>query len=148
MIKIVMAIQAGKAMQTSPYVFGQKDLNNITELYSRDSIPLTTRVDDVVTTVAIVDHTYTFVVAVPIIKTTNDYTFNEIKTLPVFQQGEGFRLVTQHKYIGINAATNEFILVSATEYNQCIQYPICAVSGPSQVVNDEAPCELRSLYAK
>jgi len=91
MVKIVMAIQAAKVLQTSPYVFGKRDLANITAQFRYDNIPLTTSVDDVITTVMIIEKTYTFIVMVPIIKTTNDFQFNEVKVLPVFNNGEGFQ---------------------------------------------------------
>jgi len=123
-LKIVVAMQAAKNLQTSPYVFGRKDLTNITAMFRLENIPLSTNIEDVITSMIIVEQAFTFIIAVPIVKSSNNFHFYEVLTLPVFKDGEGYRVYTPNQYIAINAAGNEYTIVSPTEYTNCVPIPL------------------------
>jgi len=148
LLKIVVAIQAAKNYQTSPYIFGQVDLFNITTLLRSENIPVTASINDVVTSLVIVDRAVTFIIAVPIINKINQFHFYHVLTLPVFKNEEGYRVLARNKYLAINAAEENYILISQDEYETCIQYPFCTVTNPIQQLDSKAVCEIKSLKAR
>lgn len=147
-IKMATAVQAAKNMQTSPFVFGQEDLRNLTTRFRMNHIPLTANIDEVLTSVVLVDNRYTFIFSVPIINTINNFHIYEVKALPLFKEGKGYDVLFEHKYIAVNTATREYFTTSETEYNYCTRYPLCTVSEPFRIISDDSPCEVRSLRHK
>jgi len=144
-IKMVQALQTSALLQTSPYVFGRKDLTELTKQFRINNIPLTNNIEEVMTQVVLVEKVYTFLLSIPIINTVNNFNLYEVKALPVFKNGEGFRVMFENKYIAINAMNMEYFTTSETEFNYCTQYPFCTVSKPFRKIIHDSPCEVRSL---
>ena len=148
LIKMVAAIQSGKALQTSPYVFGESDLHNLTAKFRFNNVPLTANINDIITTVQLVENSYTFIISVPIVNMVNHFHLYEVKALPVFREGNGYRVDYKYEYLAINSATLEYVALSETEYRVCSQYPLCTVHTPFRKIDHKAPCEIRSLKYK
>jgi len=145
MLKMAQAMQAAKQFQTSPYVFGIQDLKDLTIQYRSQNIPLTSRISDVVTALAIVDQIHTFIFAAPIQKPEHDLYFYELRQMPVYHDNKQYRLTLDNKFFAINFVTNEFVIVSASEYRQCTTIGVCTIAGAFAQINQEAPCEILTL---
>jgi len=145
LIKMASAIQAGKQYYTSSYIFGQEDLMNMTTYYRLNNIPLTTSLADVITSVALIENTYTFIIAVPIINKQNAFDLYEVRSLPLFRDQKGYKVQITNNFIAVNTATNEYTTLTKTEYEACTAYSVCPVSGPFLKINTNAPCEVRTL---
>ena len=145
LLKLVSAIQAGKQHLTSPYVFGSNDLHNISDYFRVNKVQMTNNIDDIITSVILVDNSYTFIIAVPLTDTNNHFFFYEVSVLPMFRDGQGYRVQTRNKYIAINAPNLQFFIASDTEYQVCTTYSMCSVAGPFEKLSASSPCEVRSL---
>lgn len=147
-IKMVAAVTAGKQQRTSPYIFGTGDMQNITTMFRQQTVPLSNNVDDIITSVILVNNVYTFIIAIPILEDINAFYFYEIATLPIFKDGQGFDITIHNKFIAVNTQKLEFMIVTNTEYQMCTQHTMCAVAAPFERITIQAPCEIRSLQTK
>ena len=144
-IKMAASIQSAQLMQTSPFVFGKRDLLNLTKQFRMQNIPLTAHLEEVLAQVILVDNKYTFIFSVPIINALNNFHLYEVKALPVFKDGEGYSITINNKYIAINSATMEYFTASESEFDYCQKYPLCTVTEPFRKVTTDSPCEVKSL---
>ena len=143
LLKIASAIEAASQHNTSPYIFGQADLDNVTTQFRLENTPLTTELQRIVTSVVVVDGIYTFIISIPESNEKNDFHFYKIHDLPLFQHGKGFKLDFNHKFIAVNGATNEYIMVTEKEYDECTSRPICTLRTPlRRILPKSAPCEI------
>ena len=145
LLKMSTAISAATQHHTSPYVFGQADLNNLSLSYRAKAVHLTSNLDDVFTSLALVDGVYTFIFSAPIINERNHFWFYELRDLPVYNKGTQYKIKIQNKYFAINSAQDEYILVSETEYRTCMTYLVCPVAAPFVKITSKAPCEINTL---
>lgn len=145
LLKMSNAVASATQHNTSPYVFGQADLNNVTLLFRSKNIPLTANLNEIYTSLVLVDNVYTFVFSAPIINLKNDFHFYEIRDLPIYNKNIQYKLRIQHRYFAINSATNEYILVTETEYRTCLTLLVCNVAAPFMKINTHAPCEILTL---
>lgn len=143
LLKIASAIEAASQHNTSPYIFGQEDLENVTTRFRLDNVPLTSELQRVITSVVVVDGIYTFIISIPEHNERNEFHFYKIHDLPLFQQGKGFKLEYNHKFIAVNGATNEYIMVTEKEYDECTSRPVCTLRTPfRRILPKSAPCEI------
>lgn len=144
-IKMTASVQAAKNQMTSPYVFGNQDIAELSAQFRLHAVPLTNEIDDVISSVMLIENTYTFIIAVPVIKTEESFYFYEVSALPVFREQKGFRVHFKNNFIAVNAARQEYALVSATEYAACTSYSMCTLTQAMERLDSKAPCEVRSL---
>jgi len=143
--KMTTAIQASKQQFPSPYIFGNNDLHNLTSAFRLQGVQLSDNIDDVITSVILVENTYTFIIAVPLLMDTNDFYFYEVITLPIFKDNIGYEVSYTNKYFAVNAVKMEYFTVSAVEYDTCTQYSMCTIAAPFRKMTATTPCEIRSL---
>jgi hypothetical protein len=143
LLKIASAIEAATHHNTSPYIFGQTDLDNVTTRFRLENTPLTTELQRIITSVVVVDGIYTFIISIPESNEKNEFHFYRIHDLPLFQHGKGFKLDYNHKFIGVNGATNEYLTVTEKEYDECTSRPVCTLRTPfRRIIPKSAPCEI------
>ena len=145
LLKMSNAVLAATQHDTSPYAFGQADLNNVTSIFRNKNIPLTSNIHDVITSLALVDNIYTFIFSVPIINLKNNFHFYELRDLPIHNMGKHYKIDIQNRYFAINSASNEYILVTETEYRLCTTLHVCNVAAPFMKINAHSPCEILTL---
>jgi len=145
LMKMVSAIHACKQQFTSPYVFGAKDLGELTNTFRLEGVQLTTDIDDVITSVILIENTYTFIIAVPLTMDTNDFFLYEVLSFPIFKDGKGFSINVKNKLLAINAAKIEYAVLTELEYDACTSYAMCTIASPFIRMTSHSPCEVRSL---
>jgi hypothetical protein len=143
LLKIASAIESATAHNTSPFIFGQTDLENVTSRFRLDNTPLTTELQRIITSVVVVDGIYTFIISIPEENEKNEFHFYKIHDLPIFMHGKGFKLEYNSKFIGINGATNEYITVGEKEFDDCTTRPVCTLRSPfRRIIPKSTPCEI------
>ena len=145
LMKMNLAVQAAKHSLPSPYVLTSQELRNLTAAHKLEKIMLTNNIDDVSMAVIIIDGTYKFVMAVPLVNEKNAFNLYEVKQLPIFANHKTYKYQTLTNYIGINYETDEYILLTATEYARCTSRPTCSFSGSLNKFSKLAPCEVSSF---
>jgi len=142
LLKMSHAIAAAIQHNTSPYAFGQADLHNVTMEFRARNIPLTDNINDVFTTLALVDNMYTFIFSAPILNPKNNFLFFEIRDLPIYKAGKQYRLNTQYKYFALNLVANEYAIVTESEYHTCLSLMVCNIAAPFMKITLNSPCEI------
>ena len=142
LLKMQTAINAATQAIPSPYVFSNKDLQNITHTFRMNDIMLTTNLNEISASVLTVDDQITFMFNVPVNDDRNKFHFYEVRQLPVFVDGKSYKIDIKHKHIGINDFTNEYILLSQSEFQRCLILPICILPTPFIRITDRSPCEI------
>ena len=138
-------MQAEKQHLTSPYVFGSHDLLNISDYFRVNKVQMTNNIDDIITSVILVENSYTFIIAVPLTDRNNHFFFYEVSALPMFRNGQGYCVQARNKYIDINSQNFQYFVASDTEYQVCTTYSMCSVAGPFEKLSASSPCEVRLL---
>jgi len=145
LLKLQTAVNAATNQLSSPYIFGSVELQQLAMKFAKaQNVHITTEINDIVTQVAMVDGTLTFMYAVPIKSSENRFQFYELYPLPLFKDGKRYDIVTSNQFMAINPNRNEYAEVSSIEFQKCTQTPLCILTRP--VVNiDLGPCEVRTL---
>jgi len=142
--KLIMAVNAATNGVTSPYVFGQADLNKLAAAYRLNNIPLKNDIDAIMPAVAISNSTWIFLFKVPVELRANEFRFYNIYTLPIFRNDLKFRTAVNTKYIAINMYNNEYFIPDADEYHACTTKKYCLVSAPFRKITDNSPCAINA----
>ena len=142
LLKMQSAINAATQSIPSPYVFSNKDLQNITHTFRMNDILLTTNLNEISASVLIVEDQLTFMFNVPVNDHRNKFNFYEVRQLPVFMNNKSYKIDIANKFIGINVFTNEYILLSQTEFQRCLILPICTLPSPFIRITEQSPCEV------
>jgi len=142
MLKIHASIVSARQFKPSPYVFGQKDLRDLTADRRFFRIKMTTNLDEVATAVVFVESKLTFLIAVPIKEDKTQYHTVKINQLPIFNQGKTYKVSVSNNFYAINTNTNEYIPLTDADYNSCTHRPMCASSAPVFQINSQSPCEI------
>jgi len=146
--KIISAIEAALQGIPSAYVFGQKDLNNVTSAFRYTGIALQNDLKKVTADVIVVNRTYHFFFQVPIDVPDNYVQMYEIKSLPAFNGGQKYMPKSTHKYVGISTLNNEYVLPTDNEFYKCINTQTCSISTPFIKITDNLPCEIQTIKSK
>jgi len=142
LLKMQSAINSATQAMPSPYVFSNKDLQNITQTFRMNEIMLTTNLNEISASILLVDNQLTFMFNVPIKDERNKFRFYEIRQLPFFLNGISYKVDHENTFIGINDYTNEYILMSQTEFQRCLILPICILPTPFIQITERSPCEI------
>ena len=145
LLKMSQSIASANSHQTSPYVLGKADLKKLTETFRGNNVPLTDNINDVITSLAIIDNMFTFIFAAPILTQKNDLYLYEIRDLPVYKNNKQFKSKINHRYIAISIKDDTYVTLTEAEYFNCIQYFICTTAAPFTMINKDSPCEVLSL---
>jgi len=145
LLKMQTAINAATQSLPSPYVFSSKDLQNITQAFRMNDIMLTTNLNEISASVMVAEDEYTFLFNVPVHDDRNKFNFFEVKQLPIFKDNKTYRAQITNKYIGINVNTNEYLLLSETEFQRCLILPICMLPNPFIRITENSPCEINTF---
>jgi len=145
LVKMSQAIASAIQHHTSPYVFGVADLQNLTSSFRYQGIPLTAELNDVYTTLAIVDNMYTFIFSAPILTQENDMFLYEIRDLPIYNNKIQYRLNITNRFIAVNFNTDEYVILSPTEYYHCLNSHLCMAASSFLTIGKDSPCEVLSL---
>ena len=145
LLKMANAITAATQHNTSPYVFGFEDLRNLTVEYRSQNIPLTNDLNDVITTLALVENRYTFIFSAPLLNPANDFIFYEIRDLPIYHNDRQYKAEITHKFFALNQPKTEYVMVTQTEYYNCLKLMVCNVASPFVQVTNKSPCEILTL---
>jgi len=148
LLRMSQAIASAIQHQTSPYAFGVKDLQNLTTVFRYQGIPLTDDLNDVYTTMAIVDDMYTFIFSAPILTQENDMFLYEIRDLPIYNNRIQYRLNITNRFIGINFNTDEYVILTNNEYSNCMSSHLCMAAASFLTIGKDSPCEVLSLKYK
>jgi hypothetical protein len=141
-LKMQSAVNSATQALPSPYVFSNKDLQNITHTFRMNDIMLTTNLNEISASVLIVDNQITFMFNVPVNDDRNKFHFYEVRQLPVFLNNKSYKIDISNKFIAINDYTNEYILLSQTEFQRCLILPICILPSPFIQITEQSPCEI------
>ena len=142
LLKMQSAVNSATQAIPSPYVFSNKDLQNITHTFRMNDIMLTTNLNEISASILLVDNQITFMFNVPVNDDRNKFHFYEIRQLPVFINGKSYKVDIENNFIGINDYTNEYILLSQTEFQRCLILPICILPSPFIRITELSPCEI------
>lgn len=145
LLKMSQAVASAAQHYTSPYVFGVEDLKNLTATFRYQGVPLTADLNDVYTTLAVVDNMYTFIFSAPILTQENDMFLYEIRDLPFYNGKTQYRLNITYRYIAINFNTDEYVLLSDAEYFNCLKSHLCTAASSFLGIGKDSPCEVLSL---
>ena len=149
LLKVHAAMVAARQLKPSPYVFGQNDLKQLAADTRYYKLQMTSDIDEVATTLAVVDDQFTFLVAVPLKEAKSQYEIYRIKQLPVFNHNKTYKALTSNDFYAINMATNEYIELTEVDYLACSTNPFCVTQAPIFSINKESPCEITTfLYSK
>jgi hypothetical protein len=148
LLRMSQAIASAIQHQTSPYAFGVKDLQNLTTVFRYQGIPLTDDLNDVYTSMAIVDDMYTFIFSAPILTQENDMFLYEIRDLPIYNSKVQYRLNITNRFVGINFNTDEYVILTNNEYSNCMSSHLCMAAASFLTIGKDSPCEVLSLKYK
>ena len=145
LLKMSQAIAAALQHHTSPFVFGTADLRNLTAVFRSQNVPLTDNLNDVITSLAVVDNLFTFIFSAPILRQNNELNLFEIRDLPVHNKNKQFRTKIDHRYLAINSKNDQYTILSDSEYYNCKTYYVCTAAAPFLQIGPNAPCEVLTL---
>jgi len=142
LLKMQSAVNSATQAIPSPYVFSNKDLQNITHTFRMNEIMLTTNLNEISASILLVDNQITFMFNVPVNDDRNKFQFYEIRQLPVYINDKSYKVEIENNFIGINDFTNEYMLLSQTEFQRCLIMPICILPSPFIRITETSPCEI------
>ena len=145
LLKMSQAISAAVQHHTSPFVFGTADLKNLSDVFRQKNVPLTDNINDVITSLAVVDNFYTFIFSAPILKTKNELHLYEIRDLPVYNKNLQYKAKVEHRYYAISLTSAEYTVLSDAEYYLCKNYFVCTAAAPFKIIGPNSPCELLTI---
>jgi len=146
LLKIHAAVMAARMGRPSPYTFSSKDLDEINLSKEYHDKRLTSQIDDVSATIAIVENKYTFIMAVPVKTEDSQFQILKVRKLPIFRNNVTYNIKTSGENYGINIRKNEFRVLSEKEYLVCAKDNICLAPGPVFTVKEDSPCEITSFF--
>ena len=145
LLKIHASMVAARQFKPSPYVFGQKDLRDLTSDPRYFKNKMTTQLEDVATALIVVDNKFTFLIAVPLKEEKSQYNTYKIRQLPIFNNNKTYQATIANPYYAINMNTNEYIPLTDADYSGCSQRPMCATQQPIFTITSKSPCEISSF---
>lgn len=145
LLKMSQATTSAIQHHTSPFVFGVADLKNLTATFRSQNVPLTDNLNDIYTTLAMVENTFTFIFSAPVLTPKNDLFLYEIRDLPVYNNRVQFRSKIDNRYIAISFKNNEYTVLSDVEYSTCLESFICTAAAPFLSIGPDSPCEILTL---
>ena len=145
LLKIHASMVAARQFKPSPYVFGQKDLRDLTSDPKYFKNKMTTQLEDVATALIVVNNKFTFLIAVPLKEEKSQYSTYKIRQLPIFNNNKTYKASVTNQFYAINLNTNEYIPLTDTDYSGCSQKPLCATQQPVFTITSKSPCEISSF---
>lgn len=144
LLKMHSALLSARQYKPSPYVFGANEMRFIAtnSLFSKHTF--STDIEEVAMTLTIVESKFTFIIAVPIKDERTKFHLFKVKRLPIFHDGKTYNIKIANKYYGLNIQTNEYIILSETDYQNCLEKPICSLPNPIYTISSSSPCDIRS----
>jgi len=103
-----------------------------------NDIMLTTDLNEISASILIQENEYTFLFHIPVTDPQTKFNFFEIRQIPIFAQSKIYLADIKHKYIGININTNQYILLTQTEFQRCLVLPICILPSPFNKINEHS----------
>ena len=148
LLKVHASMVAARQFKPSPYVFGQSDLKQLVSDRRFFRHKMTSNLEEVGTTLIVVDDKFTFLIAVPLKDERSQYFTYRIHQLPIFNANKSYHAILSNEYYAINPITNEYIQLTDTDYSACSQRPICATQAPVFAITTKSPCEISTyLYS-
>ena len=145
LLKMSQAIAAAVQHHTSPFVFGTADLSNLTSVFRTQNVPLTSNLNDIITSLAIVDDIFTFIFSAPILRPKNDMHLFEVRDLPVYNKNLQYKTKIEHRYMAISIKEDQYVTLTDAEYYICNNYFVCTVAAPFKAIGPTSPCEVLTL---
>jgi len=131
--------------KASPYIFSQQELEKIALKFQNQRIFLSTDMSDVHVNIFRNNTQILFTFTIPVLDDRSLFTFYESRIFPIFKDGNTYRTLSDIQYFALTSNTNEYSLVTETEYQTCIHSKICQLSDVIHPIDKEAHCTLRSF---
>jgi hypothetical protein len=145
LLKMANTFSFAMQNKASPYIFSQVELDKIALKYQNQRIFLSTDMNDVNVNLFRDGNNLLFTFIIPVLDDRSLFTFYETRIFPIFKNQMVYRTVSDVQYFALTSNTNEYSLLTETEYNTCILNKICQVSDVIHPIDKEAHCTLRSF---
>ncbi len=145
LLKMANTFSFAMQNKASTYIFSQVELDKIALKYQNQRIFLSTDMNDVHTQLFRNGSNLLFTFTIPVLDDRSLFSFYETRVFPIFRNGYVYRTLSDVQYFALTSNTNEYSLLTSTEYNTCIQTKICHVSDVIHPIDKEAHCTLRSF---
>jgi hypothetical protein len=145
LLKMANTFSFASQHKASPYIFSQNELEKIALKYQNQRIFLSTDMNDVEVNLLRNGTDLLFIFTIPVLDDRSLFQFFETRYFPIFRDHIVYRTLSDVQYFALTENTNEYSLLTETEYNFCIQNKICQVSDVIHPIDKEAHCTLRSF---
>lgn len=145
LIQLSLAMTDALNHRTSPYVLSHNELKAIVIQESKNKLLLSSRLEDVLTTLHRNATDYYFQIAIPVIDDKAAFRLYQAKPIPIFGPNSAIISLTPDiEYIGISADTTKYLALSSREYEDCHKGHFCTVSGSPFSFNLQTSCTASS----
>lgn len=145
LLKIASAFTAASSHKTSPYIFSQEELERIAISVQNKKIFLSTNMNDVIVNVVQNNTQIIFTFTIPVLDERSLFNFYEAKTIPIFQHNKSYTANIDLRFFAITANTNEYSIISESEYYFCLTNKQCQISDVIHPINSEAHCTVQTF---
>lgn len=86
-----------------------------------------------------------FTFTIPVLDERSLFNFYEAKTIPIFQHNKSYTANIDLRFFAITANTNEYSIISESEYYFCLTNKQCQISDVIHPINSEAHCTVQTF---
>jgi len=145
LLKIASAFTAAQQHKASPYIFSQDELDNIASTVRNKKIFLSTSMNDVIVNVVQNNSNILFIFTIPVLDERSMFNFYEAKTIPIFEHDKSYIANSDLQFFAITANTNEYSVVSESEYYFCLTQKQCHISDVIHPINSDSHCTIQTF---
>ena len=145
LLKIASAFTAAQQHKASPYIFSQDELDTIASTVRNKKIFLSTSMNDVIVNVVQNNSNILFIFTIPVLDERSMFNFYEAKTIPIFEHDKSYIANSDLQFFAITANTNEYSVVSESEYYFCLTQKQCQISDVIHPINSDSHCTIQTF---
>lgn len=145
LLKIANTFSFATQHKASPYILSQEELDNVALKFQNQRIFLSTNMNDIHVNLFHNNSNFVFTFTIPVLDDRAQFNFYETRNFPIFQNGYVYSTAYDARYFAMTTNTNEYTLLTDTEYSSCINSHICQVSDVVHPIDEDAHCTLRSF---
>ena len=145
MLKIAESFTNAIQHQPSSYIFSQDELDIIASRYATNKIFLSTNMRDVHVNVLKNATEILFTFTIPVMDDRALFNFYEVKQFPIFQNNLSYFANIDLQYFAITSNTNEYSILSPSEYFICLTNKQCQISDVIHPINKDAHCTVQTF---
>ena len=143
---IANCITSANIGKVSPYVFSAGELRHLADSLRSKNMFLTTDLNDIHTSVYIIDNEYHFILSIPVVDNKYLYRIYNIRNFPIFSiDGETKKAEPDAHYLAVSVDLTIYAILTAIEYRECSEHSFCKISGTIANIDDKAHCVARTF---